>query len=143
MGQHLSFDAGGIDGAGNTWDFSPKLDPTEAEVLAAVERCRTGRGVAEIEHDETPDRLPRMLLQADNGRYLLELRDGASEDSDVRSLHNPNPIPNPEAPMNADYIFGELFSMHEIVTDFDLVLQAFREFVRTGTVSTELMGYQY
>lgn len=140
---HLIFDAGGVERNGNDWDFPLKEYPSEAEVLAAVEKCRTGFGSAELAHIEKENESKPMLqLQADNGRYLLMLLEGDEvENGDVRALINPNPTVNPDAPEDMDYFDDELFPNQWIGTDFEKVLLAFKEFVRTGNVSTELMDY--
>jgi hypothetical protein len=143
---HLWFEASGEDGDGNNWDVGRRENPTEAEILEAVEKCRTGTGDADLEHVEKDnENKPALQLQADHGRYLLLLRDGDEVEGggDIRSLINPNPVFNPDAPPGMDYFFGEAFSARSIVTDFTLVLQAFQEFARTGNVSTKLMSYDY
>ena len=142
----LRFEASGRDGRGNSWRIHWRENPTELEILDAVERCRTGTGSADLEHveGENEDK-PSLALQADHGRYLLLLRDGDEFEGggSIRSLINPNPVADPDAPDGWAYFFGEPFSARSIVTDFDRVLQAFQEFARTGNVSIKLMSYDY
>jgi hypothetical protein len=143
---HLRFEASGGDDDGNNWRIHWRENPTEPEILKAVEKCRTGTGHVELEHVEREgENKPSLALQADHGRYLVLLRDGDEVEGggDIRSLINSNPVFNPDAPRGMDYFFGEAFSARSIVTDFTLVLQAFQEFARTGNVSTKLMSYDY
>jgi hypothetical protein len=142
MTLHLIFDASGRDGDGEVWRIRRRENPMESEIMEAVERCRMGTGNAELEHVEQDDECkPRLALNSDHGRYLLLLSDGdeAGDERTIRSLGNRNPIVDPEAPEGMNFFQGECFPAEDIVTDFEPVLEAFREFARTGNVSTKLM----
>ena len=131
----------GRDEAGDRWDVAEIACPTEKDVIFVLERCRTGDAVAMFEGPEgQKNEYPKLDLQAEHGRYLLLLAElNEEEEIDVRTLTNPNPRFNPDAPKGMDHIGGEPFPASAIVTDFDLVLRAFQEFARTGNVSRDLM----
>lgn len=135
----MRLSAGGEDAEGNIWYLRWHTNPLEQDVLRVVERCRSGRGHVELEYiEKNGKKMPALGLGAENGRYLLILREADCElDFYIRSLSRPAADDGARRLMARGYFFGEIFPPQETCTDFELILRYFSEFFRNGNIAKQ------
>jgi len=118
-------------------------NPTEEDVDRVLDKCQHYDAVMDISDETEGDMTPLMQLWCDDRRYLLLLNvDGDGDDyPHVHSLTNPHPVFDPEAPPGMGLVNGQCFAAADIVTDFDLVRRACREYIRTNGAIPEDMRW--
>jgi hypothetical protein len=110
-------------------------NPTEDDVLRALNLLREGAGVVVIQNKSAPEVGPRKIeLYAEGGKYMPML--SGRDDDDEYFFRT---LVNEAAPKELTAILGEPYPAATVIDNFDLVCQVLKEFANTGDVSEVLM----
>lgn len=105
------------------------------EVEKALRELGPHAGSLSVYVVEGPDVGPqKMLLFADQQRYVVVLSEFDGQDYRMRSFVNPHAAKGEEVT-----ILGQGWSARQISTDFADVVEAFRQLFATGSVARELL----
>ncbi|WP_077928289.1 DUF6911 family protein [Wohlfahrtiimonas populi] len=105
-------------------------------LLKAIHNSKWGSISLEVEDINAVDLGPTDLnLKIENGWYLITLMEVTENDEEVRSYYKPDPN------YKMVEILGYEWSSTQLIRDFDLVLQIFKEFYETGDVSKDILDF--
>src|SRR4051812_2857071 len=91
-------------------------------------------GTISLKVDDGPEIGPDLLqVRAQGGNYLVTLGILTADDYDVRSSKNKNARPGVTS------ILGEVWNNRVVITDINVVREAFKQFFESGDVSQELL----
>jgi hypothetical protein len=106
------------------------------EVKAVLQRLQPHAGSVSVYVVEGPEVGPqKMLLFADNSKYVVVLSELVGDDYRMRSFQDPRASKGEEV-----NILGQGWNAGQISTDYDDVIEAFRQLITGGSVSRELLG---
>ena len=115
---------------------SARLDnPTWDDVAEALGDVQEYDGVVTLDKLGAPKIGPKSLqVRTEDGYSVLTLGEDTEGDYIVRAFSNAN------AHTAMVEILGDSWDLRLVCTDFDLVIQAFREFYDSGDVSRQLLS---
>lgn len=124
-----------LDMCGRKAIYTPNVKWEQIEtLLKAIHNSRWGSTRLEVEDINAVDLGPTLLdLIMENGWYLITMMEVTEDDEIVRSYYNPN------IELEMIEIGGNEWGTTQLIRDFDLVLQIFKEFYETGDVSREIL----
>lgn len=106
------------------------------EELSAIRNGHYGALELETEYVHSDVGIHNLSLSMENGWYLITLLESTEEKADlVRSYYKPDPN------YKMIEIGGNNWSSTQLIRDFDLVLQIFKEFYETGDVSKDILDF--
>jgi Family of unknown function (DUF6911) len=107
--------------------------PTWDEIVSTLAHARERDGVVTM-NVLNEQRIGPLQVRTERGFSVLTLGEETESDYDVRSFFNP------DAEATSMAILGDLWDMRGVCADFEMVIQAFKQFYETGDVSHELLN---